>query len=95
MLKKNDSVTIDVTKYKEVLLTFGVTTTPYAVDSILIPVLDITRGFYNQLATHTIYYDTSKARINFTITGSGVLTVTDIVTTVSTWDPRITRVHVR
>lgn len=95
MLKKNESVTIDVTKYKEVLLTFGVTTTPYAVDSVLIPASDITRGFYNQSCSHTIYYNNNNARIDFTITGSGVLSVTNIITTVSTWDPRITAVHVR
>lgn len=95
-LKKNESATIDVKKYKEVLLTFGVSPTSYAVDSVFIPVLDITSGFYNQVSSsHTIYYNTNNARIEFTITDSGVLTVTDIITTVSTWDPRITRIHVR
>ena len=94
-IKKNGKFTIDTTKYKDLLLSFGVSTTPYATDSVFIPVSDITRGFYNQACSHTIYYDGSKARIDFKITGSGVLTVTDIVTTVSTWDPCITRVNVR
>ena len=96
-LVKNSTVTIDIAKYKDVLLSFGVTNTPYTLDSILIPASDITRGFYSlSTCSHTIYYGTSYARIDFTITTAGVLTVTNVTSSATSgWSPCISRVNVR
>ena len=95
-LEKNAFVIIDVAKYREVLLTFDIITTrPYGVDTVLIPISDIIIGFYSQTCSHTFYHDGYKIKIDFNITDSGVLTVTDVYNPMTSWHPCILRVHAR